>query len=61
MAGWAGARPAIWTGGVACLASVGLLAAALPKLLTYDARTDEDANRRRAAHEAATGAAPEAA
>lgn len=61
MAGWTGARPAIWTGGIACLASVGLLAAALPKLLTYDARTDEDANRRRAAHEAAAGGAPEAA
>ncbi|MFF0224020.1 MFS transporter [Streptomyces sp. NPDC004629] len=49
MAGWSGVRPAIWTGGLACVASVGLLAAALPKLLTYDAHTDEDA-RRRAAH-----------
>ncbi|MFE7974040.1 MFS transporter [Streptomyces shenzhenensis] len=52
MAGWSGVRPAIWTGGLACVASVGLLAAALPKLLTYDAHTDEDA-RRRAAHHTA--------
>ncbi|MFD5023832.1 MFS transporter [Streptomyces sp. NPDC058373] len=50
MAGWTGARPAIWSGGLACVVSVGLLAAALPKLLTYDARTDEDALRRRASH-----------
>lgn len=50
MAGWTGTRPAIWTGGVACVASVALLAAALPKLLTYDSATDEDALRRRARH-----------
>ncbi|WP_329036768.1 MFS transporter [Streptomyces sp. NBC_00178] len=49
MAGWTGARSAVWSGGVACVASVALLAAALPKLLTYDSATDEDANRRRAA------------
>ncbi|CAM5576951.1 MFS transporter [Streptomyces hirsutus] len=55
MAGWTGTRPAFWTGGLACVASVGLLAAVLPKLLTYDALTDEDALRRRAAHTAATG------
>ncbi|RMB82576.1 MFS transporter [Streptomyces shenzhenensis] len=54
MAGWSGVRPAIWTGGLACVASVGLLAATLPKLLTYDAHTDEDA-RRRAAHHTAPG------
>jgi len=50
MAGWTGTRPAIWSGGVACVASVALLAAALPKLLTYDSATDEDALRRRARH-----------
>ncbi|OWA02483.1 MFS transporter [Streptomyces sp. CS227] len=50
MAGWTGARPAIWTGGLACVVSVGLLTAALPKLVTYDAQTDEDARRRREAH-----------
>ncbi|MDQ0943934.1 MFS transporter [Streptomyces sp. V1I1] len=51
LAGWTGTRPAIWSGGVACVASVGLLAVALPKLLTYDAETDEDAVRRRAQRE----------
>ncbi|MFD7284517.1 MFS transporter [Streptomyces sp. NPDC059863] len=54
MAGWTGTRPAIWSGGLACLASVGLLAAVLPKLVTYDSETDEDALRRRAQKEAAT-------
>ncbi|MFE3180143.1 MFS transporter [Streptomyces violascens] len=49
MAGWTGTRAAVWSGGVACVAAVGLLAAALPKLITYDAATDEDAARRRAA------------
>ncbi|MGW6742200.1 MFS transporter [Streptomyces sp. NPDC055025] len=57
MAGWTGTRPAIWGGGLACVVSVGLLAAVLPKLVTYDAATDEDARRRRAAKEP-TGDAP---
>lgn len=48
MAGWTGARAAIRSGGLACLAAVGLLTAALPKLISYDARTDEDARRRAA-------------
>lgn len=56
MAGWTGTRAAFWSGGLACLASVGLLASVLPKLVTYDARTDEDALRRRAQKEAAAGA-----
>ncbi|MFF3401583.1 MFS transporter [Streptomyces sp. NPDC002659] len=51
MAGWTGTRAAIWSGGVACVASVGLLAGALPGLLRYDADTDEDAARRRAQRE----------
>ncbi|MFG2866618.1 MFS transporter [Streptomyces sp. NPDC048338] len=49
MAGWTGTRPAIWSGGLACVASVGLLCLTLPRLLTYDAATDEDALRRKAA------------
>ncbi|MFI9624424.1 MFS transporter [Streptomyces sp. NPDC052042] len=52
MAGWTGTRTAIWSGGVACVASVALLTTALPKLLTYDSRTDEDAVRRRAQQQA---------
>ncbi|MFJ7154151.1 MFS transporter [Streptomyces sp. NPDC101118] len=53
MAGWTGTRAAFWTGGLACVASVAALAALLPKLITYDARTDADALRRRAAKEPA--------
>ncbi|GAA1537184.1 MFS transporter [Streptomyces albidochromogenes] len=53
LAGWSGTRPAIWSGGLACVVSVGLLSAALPKLMTYDADTDEDAQRRRARQGAA--------
>ncbi|MFJ4919407.1 MFS transporter [Streptomyces sp. NPDC088725] len=56
MAGWTGARPAVWGGGLACVAAVGALALALPKLMTYDSDTDEDARRRRAQREAAAGA-----
>ncbi|MGW5862542.1 MFS transporter [Streptomyces sp. NPDC055239] len=46
-AGWTGTRTAIWSGGLACVASVAALTAVLPKLLSYDASTDEDAARRR--------------
>ncbi|MEU5953563.1 MFS transporter [Streptomyces sp. NPDC047525] len=46
-AGWTGTRSAIWSGGLACVASVAALTAVLPKLLSYDATTDEDALRRR--------------
>ncbi|MGW2561801.1 MFS transporter [Streptomyces sp. NPDC001514] len=56
MAGWTGTRAAFWSGGLACVASVGLLASVLPKLLTYDADTDDDALRRRAQKEAAAQA-----
>ncbi|MFE0424705.1 MFS transporter [Streptomyces sp. NPDC058953] len=52
-AGWTGTRPAIWAGGVACVVFVGALTAALPKLVRYDASTDEDALRRRAEKESA--------
>ncbi|MFE9373442.1 MFS transporter [Streptomyces sp. NPDC006711] len=57
MAGWTGTRAAVWSGGVACVAAVGLLALALPRLVTYDAATDEDAARRRAAGQPGTAAA----
>ncbi|CAL9400335.1 MFS transporter [Streptomyces sp. enrichment culture] len=59
MAGWTGTRGAVWGGGLACVAAVGLLAAALPRLVSYDATTDPDARRRRAAREQ-TGARTEA-
>ncbi|MFE9409515.1 MFS transporter [Streptomyces sp. NPDC006704] len=57
MAGWTGTRAAVWSGGVACVAAVGLLALALPRLVTYDAATDEDAALRRAAGQPGTAAA----
>ncbi|MEU4995097.1 MFS transporter [Streptomyces sp. NPDC021622] len=46
-AGWTGTRTAVWSGGLACVAAVGALTAALPKLVSYDASTDADAIRRR--------------
>ncbi|MFE3020852.1 MFS transporter [Streptomyces sp. NPDC059256] len=52
MAGWTGTRSAFWGGGLMCLAGVGLLTAVLPRLVRYDADTDEDALRRRAEQEA---------
>jgi hypothetical protein len=33
----------VWSGGLACVAGVGLLALVLPKLMSYDARTSEHA------------------
>lgn len=56
MAGWTGTRSAVWSGGVACVASVALLTAAMPKLLTYDSETDEDAVRRRVARASSSSA-----
>ncbi|EMF02301.1 MFS transporter [Streptomyces mobaraensis NBRC 13819 = DSM 40847] len=47
MAALTNVRASIWAGGLACVASVGLLAMALPKLLSYDQRTDEHAVRMR--------------
>ncbi|MFJ9628364.1 MFS transporter [Streptomyces sp. NPDC101175] len=41
----AGVRTSVWAGGLMCVAAVGLLAAGLPKLMSYDARTDEHALR----------------
>ncbi|MFI8260131.1 MFS transporter [Streptomyces sp. NPDC085665] len=53
VAGWTGTRPAFWSGGLMCVAAVAALTVALPKLVTYDADTDEDALRRRAEKERA--------
>jgi MFS family permease len=49
VAALAGVRTSIWSGGLACVGAVGLLAACLPKLMSYDARTDEHARRLREA------------
>lgn len=48
MASLTNVRASVWTGGLACVASVGLLALSLPKLMSYDGRTDEHAVRMRA-------------
>lgn len=56
-AGWTGVRASVWGGGAACVAAVAVLAAALPKLMAYDADTDPDALRRKAQKEAAMTAA----
>jgi MFS family permease len=47
MAALTSVRTSVWSGGLMCLAAVGLLAAAVPKLMSYDARTDEHAVRMR--------------
>ncbi|MEU8823624.1 MFS transporter [Streptomyces sp. NPDC048636] len=49
VAGLTGVRAAVWSGGVACVVSVGLLALTLPRLMSYDARTDEHAREVREA------------
>jgi len=52
MAALVGVRASVWAGGLACVAGVLALAAALPRLLAYDDRTDPNALAVRAQHEA---------
>lgn len=54
-------RASVWSGGLVCVAAVGLLAVTLPKLMAYDARTSEDARAVRAARAAGPGAGVEGA
>ncbi|MFD8382873.1 MFS transporter [Streptomyces sp. NPDC059679] len=61
MAGLVGVRASVWTGGLACVASIGLLALTLPKLMTYDARTDEHARHVRELRETAGARVADAA
>ncbi|GAA2652194.1 MFS transporter [Streptomyces vastus] len=56
MAAWTTVRTSIWSGGVLCVAAVGALALCLPKLMTYDVRTNEHAARLRQTREAAAPA-----
>ncbi|WP_329341412.1 MFS transporter [Streptomyces sp. NBC_01352] len=46
-AAWLGVRTSVWSGGLLCVGAVGLLALCLPKLMTYDVRTNEHAVRLR--------------
>ncbi|MFD5798223.1 MFS transporter [Streptomyces diastatochromogenes] len=47
VAGWAGVRTSVWSGGLLCVGAMGLLALCLPGLMSYDARTNEHAVRLR--------------
>lgn len=58
VAAWRGVRTSVWSGGLLCVGAVGLLALCLPKLMTYDVRTNEHAVRLREQREAATPASP---
>ncbi|MFC5219115.1 MFS transporter [Streptomyces coerulescens] len=57
-AAWWGVRASVWSGGLLCVGAVGLLALCLPKLMTYDARTNEHAVRLREQRTAAAAAPP---
>ncbi|MFI9046187.1 MFS transporter [Streptomyces sp. NPDC053427] len=61
MAALTSVRTSIWAGGALCFAAVGLLALALPKLMAYDARTDEHAAALRAGGAADEDSAPRTA
>ncbi|MFF9812555.1 MFS transporter [Streptomyces sp. NPDC014006] len=58
-AAWWGVRASVWSGGLLCAGAVALLALCLPRLMAYDARTNEHAVRlrehRAAAAEAVSG------
>lgn len=51
---WLGVRASVWSGGLLCASAVGLLVLCLPKLMTYDARTNEHAVRMRTQRATAT-------
>ncbi|MFF0028898.1 MFS transporter [Streptomyces avermitilis] len=55
-----GVRTSVWSGGLICTGAVAVLALCLPKLMAYDVRTDEHAERRRTRH-AGTARTDEAA
>ncbi|WP_369395095.1 MFS transporter [Streptomyces sp. CG1] len=57
LAAWAGVRTSVVAGGLACAGAMGLLALCLPRLMTYDARTNEHAVRMRERRAATTPAA----
>ncbi|WCD96412.1 MFS transporter [Streptomyces sp. HUAS 31] len=56
VAAWKGVRTSVWSGGLLCVGAVGLLALCLPKLMAYDARTNEHAVRLREQRGAAAAA-----
>ncbi|MEU3843325.1 MFS transporter [Streptomyces sp. NPDC028635] len=56
-AAWWGVRASVWSGGLLCAGAVALLALCLPRLMAYDARTNEHAVRLREKRAAAAQAA----
>ncbi|EST38041.1 hypothetical protein N566_09585, partial [Streptomycetaceae bacterium MP113-05] len=53
MAALTSVRTSVWGGGLMCVAAVGVLTVALPKLMAYDARTDPHARAKRESASAA--------
>ncbi|MFF7646292.1 MFS transporter [Streptomyces canus] len=60
VAAWWGVRTSVWSGGLLCAGAVGLLALCLPRLMSYDVRTNEHATRLRTQREAAAPSPTEA-
>lgn len=56
-AAWLGVRTSVWSGGLLCVGAVALLAVCLPRLMTYDVRSNEHAVRLREKRAAAALAA----
>jgi MFS family permease len=54
MAALTSVRTSVWSGGLVCVAAVGLLALCLPKLMSYDSRSDPHAHRVRELRSAVT-------
>ncbi|MGW7578518.1 MFS transporter [Streptomyces sp. NPDC054765] len=59
MAALTSVRTSVSLGGLLCFAGVGLLALGLPKLMSYDARTDEHARRMRERRASAAATPPD--
>ncbi|QKW06139.1 MFS transporter [Streptomyces sp. NA04227] len=58
VAALAGVRASVWSGGLACVGAVGLLALCLPKLMTYDVRTNAHARKLRESRASVAGGGP---
>jgi MFS family permease len=58
MAALTSVRASVWAGGALCVGAVGLLAVGLPKLMSYDDRTNEHALRMRSARAESAPPAP---
>jgi MFS family permease len=59
MAALTSVRASLWSGGLLCVAAVGLLAVALPRFVAYDSRTNPHAVRMRELQAVAQAGAPD--